>query len=221
MKTEVVSFEGLAGQVDCALDTPDEGIGQAQGWALILHPHPLFGGTRENKVVTTLARACGQQGLAVLRPNFRGVGHSAGEFDNARGEALDMLEIIPQFLQRYPALAEQPFVIGGFSFGSAVASQVHARLAADEHAGGPKPSGLMMLGTAASRFEVAVVPEETLVIHGEEDDTVPLSAVMDWARPQSLPLIVIPGAGHFFHGKLVTVKRLAQQYLQQVVPSPS
>src|SRR5690606_32684570 len=136
-------------------------------------------------------------------------------FDNARGEAQDMLAIIPQFLQRYPTLAGQAFVIGGFSFGSAVASQVHASLTNEA---GPQPIGLMMLGTAASRFEVATVPEDTLVIHGEEDDTVPLAAVMDWARPQSLPLIVIPGAGHFFHGKLVTVKRLAQHYLQQVLP---
>lgn len=217
MKTEVVTFEGLVGAVDCALDIPDGGMEQARGWALILHPHPLFGGARENKVVTTLSRACVQHGLVALRPNFRGVGASAGEFDHGKGETLDMREVVAQFLQRYPHFSGLPLVMGGFSFGSAVVSQVHAYLADPEQTG-PKPVGLMLLGTAASRFDVALVPEDTLVIHGEEDDTVPLDAVMNWARPQSLPLIVIPGAGHFFHGKLVTVKRLAQNYLQQVLP---
>ncbi|VCU71828.1 Alpha/beta hydrolase family protein [Pigmentiphaga humi] len=216
VSTESLVFEGQAGAVDCAFDIPDGGIDAARGWALMLHPHPLFGGTRDNKVVTTVARACAQQGLAVLRPNFRGVGKSAGEFDNGSGEAADMLAVASQFRARFPALAQGVFVLGGFSFGSAVASQVHAGCTRQD--GGWPVAGLMLLGTAASRFSVAIVPEDTLVVHGEQDDTVPLASVMDWARPQSLPVTVIPGSGHFFHGSLVVVKRLVLDYLGRVLP---
>jgi hypothetical protein len=214
--TEFLTFEGRAGVVDCALDLPEGGLDAARGWALVLHPHPLFGGARDNKVVTTAARACVQAGLAALRPDFRGVGASAGEFDNGVGEAADMAGVVDQFRARYPQLAAGPFVLAGFSFGSAVASQVYAQCGPDSERALPV-AGLILLGTAASRFKVALVPEDTLVIHGEEDDTVPLSSVMDWARPQSLPVTVIPGSGHFFHGKLVVVKRLVQGYLQRVL----
>ncbi|MDX3906861.1 MAG: alpha/beta hydrolase [Pigmentiphaga sp.] len=214
--TEHLVFEGEAGTIDCAFDLPEGGLEAARGWALVLHPHPLFGGTRENKVVTTMARACTQQGLAVVRPNFRGVGKSAGEFDNAAGETTDMLAVVDQFRAKYPALAQGRFVLGGFSFGSAVASHVYAGCGPDSERG-LAVAGLVLLGTAASRFSIAAVPEDTLVIHGEVDDTVPLGAVMDWARPQSLPVTVIPGAGHFFHGNLVVVKRLVLAYLERVL----
>jgi len=214
--TEHLVLEGGAGPVDCALDIPEGGLDAARGWALILHPHPLFGGTRDNKVVTTVARACVQQGLAALRPNFRGVGGSAGEFDHGTGEASDMLAVVDQFPARHPSLARGHFVLGGFSFGSAVASQVYAGCGPASPRGLPV-AGVVLLGTAASRFSVAEVPEDSLVIHGEQDDTVPLSSVMDWARPQSLPVTVIPGAGHFFHGNLVVVKRLVLNYLGRVL----
>lgn len=214
--TEHLVLEGGAGAVDCALDIPEGGLEAARGWALVLHPHPLFGGTRDNKVVTTIARACVQQGLAALRPNFRGVGASAGEFDNGQGEAADMLGVVDQFRDRYPALAGGRFVLGGFSFGSAVASQVHAGCGPHSERG-LDIAGLVLLGTAASRFSVASVPEDTLVVHGEQDDTVPLQSVMDWARPQSLPVTVIPGSGHFFHGNLVVVKRLVLAYLARIL----
>lgn len=214
--TERLVLEGGAGPVDCALDIPDEGLASARGWALVLHPHPLFGGTRDNKVVTTVARACAQQGLAVLRPNFRGVGQSAGEFDNGVGEAGDMLGVVDQFRAQYPALARGHFVLGGFSFGSAVASQVYAGCGPASEKG-LAVAGLVLLGTAASRFSVAAVAEDSLVIHGEQDDTVPLASVLDWARPQGLPVTVVPGAGHFFHGNLVVVKRLVLNYLARVL----
>jgi len=214
--TEHLVLEGGAGAVDCALDYPEGGLGAARGGAVGPHPQPPFGGTRDNKVVTTIARACLQQGLAALRPNFRGVGASAGEFDNGQGEAADMLGVVDQFRDRYPALAGGRFVLGGFSFGSAVASQVYAGCGPASEKGLPV-AGLVLLGTAASRFTVATVPEDTLVIHGEQDDTVPLAAVMDWARPQSLPVTVIPGSGHFFHGNLVVVKRLVLTYLARVL----
>jgi alpha/beta superfamily hydrolase len=213
--TEYKNFTGLAGAIDCAIDIPDGGVEAARGWALVLHPHPLFGGTRENKVVTTVSRACAQQGLVAVRPNFRGIGGSAGEFDNTVGESADMAALVDQFRAAYPALADGAFVLSGFSFGSAVASQVYVQC-------GPQSerkltvSTMMLLGTAASRFSVAQVPEDALVLHGEQDDTVPLASVMDWARPQSLPVTVIPGAGHFFHGNLTTVKRLVLAHLSRI-----
>ncbi len=217
VSTQYQSFVGEAGAIDCAIDIPEGGIENARGWALVLHPHPLFGGTRNNKVVTTVARACVQHGLVAVRPDFRGIGKSEGEFDNAIGETADMLALVEQFRTAYPGLAQGAFVLAGFSFGSAVASQVYAQ-------GGPQSgrawavAGLMLLGAATSRFKVAEVPDNTMVLHGEQDDTVPLTSVMDWARPQSLPVTVIPGAEHFFHGKLVVVKRLVLNYLAQVLP---
>lgn len=200
-------FTGAAGDIDCALDWPD---GSPHGWALLLHPHPLYGGARDNKVVTTLSRACVQAGLVVVRPDFRGVGQSAGEYDQGIGEAEDMLRLPRQFLERFPQLRDTPFVLGGFSFGSAVASQVHHRRAEL----GAAITTLMLIGTAVERFEVAPVPEDTLVVHGEIDDTVALSGVFEWARPLAVPVVVIPGASHFFHGKLVTLKRIVQLHLQ-------
>lgn len=205
-----LSFTGAAGAIDCAIDWP---TGTPAGWALVLHPHPLFGGTRDNKVVTTLARAFVQTGLVAVRPNFRGIGLSAGTFDNAQGETDDMTALVAQFRERYPDLAAGRFALSGFSFGSAVASQVHARC-------GPAGEGLaisplVLVGTAASRFSVAEVPADTLVVHGEVDDTVPLQAVLDWARPQLLPVTIVPGAGHFFHGALPVLKRLVLARLAQ------
>ena len=205
---DTLVFNGAAGAIDCALDWPGAA---PRGWALLLHPHPLYGGARDNKVVTTMARACVQAGLLVVRPDFRGVGASAGAFDEGRGETDDMLALIAQFRQRYPDLAAGPFVLGGFSFGRAVASQVHARCAAPgAHV---DVAALVLVGTAVERFAVANVPTDTLVVHGEQDDTVALAGVFDWARPQEVPVVVVPGASHFFHGKLVLLKQLVQAHL--------
>lgn len=207
-RTTTAEFQGEAGLIHCALDLPAQA---PRGWALLLHPHPLFGGSRNNKVVTTLGRACVQGGLLTLRPDFRGVGQSAGTFDQAQGETDDMLALVRQMLERQPELRQQPFVLGGFSFGSVVASRLLARLEA-EHL--PQPAAMLMIGTAAERFEVAPVPGHALVVHGEVDDTVSLASVLDWARPQDLPVIVVPGASHFFHGKLVGLKQLVTDYLR-------
>ncbi len=203
---DTLIFQGAAGAIACAADWPQE---PPKGWALLLHPHPLFGGARDNKVVTTMSRACVQAGLLTIRPDFRGVGESAGTYDKGQGEAEDMLALIAQFAQRYPELASLPFVLGGFSFGSAVASQVHAR----GQDAGLAIAALLLVGTAVERFEVAPVPSDTLVVHGEQDDTVALANVFDWARPQDVPVVVIPGASHFFHGKLVLLKQLVQAHL--------
>jgi uncharacterized protein len=179
---------GPAGRIECAVDTPGSA---ARGTALIAHPHPLFGGTLDNKVVQTLARALVERGYEAWRPNFRGVGESEGGFDEGRGE-VDDLEAVLAGLAR-------PVVLAGFSFGAAM----QAKLA--QSAGAER---LVLVGVAVTSFAVPAVPPGTLVIHGELDDTIPLSAVLDWARPQELPVVVVPGAEHFFHRKLQVLRAI-------------
>ncbi|MDN4018289.1 alpha/beta hydrolase [Zwartia panacis] len=208
--TENTSFDGLAGIIDCAMDWPE---GAPTGWALILHPNPSQGGTRDNKVVTTLSRACVQQGLVALRPNFRGIGASGGSFDHGKGELQDMAALVEQFRVRYPEIAAKPWVLGGFSFGTSIGVQLYAQW---EKAGKNLPNIVILAGSAALRFRHsdAKAPEDALVIHGELDEVVPLSEVMEWARPIGMPVVVIPEAGHFFHGKLLVLRQLVQTRLK-------
>jgi uncharacterized protein len=166
--------------------------------AVVAHPLPVMGGTMDNKVVTTLAKAFAELGFAALRFNFRGVGASAGEFDSGKGEVEDMLAMV-----RY-AQHEQgdlPLVLAGFSFGGFV----QARAAKLLH---PPPHQLVLIAPAVGRYEVPHVPHNTLVVHGEHDDVIPLADVMEWARPQHLPITVLPEAGHFFHGRLNQLKQI-------------
>ncbi|MDE2147349.1 MAG: alpha/beta hydrolase [Burkholderiales bacterium] len=189
------SLAGPAGALECALDEPAT---PARGLALLCHPHPQFGGTMDNKVVQTLARAFTALGYTSLRFNFRGVGASAGAWDEGRGEVDDALAVAAA--RRAPG---QPLVLAGFSFGGYVAAQAGARLAASAPA-----ERLVLVAPAVGRFDVPPVPADTLVVHGEQDDVVPLAALMDWARPQALPLTVLPGTGHFFHGNLPRLKQV-------------
>lgn len=208
--TETTTFDGLAGVIDCALDWPD---GAPTGWALILHPNPSQGGTRDNKVVTTLARACVQRGLLAIRPNFRGIGTSGGTFDHGKGELQDMAALVEQFRVRYPEIAAKPWVLGGFSFGTSIGVQLYAQW---ERLQKNLPNIVILTGSAALRFRHsdAKAPEDALVIHGENDEVVPLSEVMEWARPIGMPVVVIPEAGHFFHGKLLVLRQLVQTRLK-------
>jgi alpha/beta superfamily hydrolase len=174
---------------------------------VIAHPHPLFGGTMQNKVVQTMARAFVQCGWRAIRFNFRGVGASEGIYDEGQGEAADMLALIEQ------AAPTGPLALAGFSFGAFVTSHVVQALPPERQL-----DKLVLVGTAASRFAVAPIApdlhDRTLVLHGEQDDTVPLAPVMDWARPQSLPVTVIPGVEHFFHGQLPLLKTLVMRHLR-------
>ena len=202
-QTQRITWRGEAGAIEGLLDQPE---GAARGVAVVAHPHPLFGGTMDNKVVQTLARAFVQCGWTVARFNFRGVGASEGAHDAGAGEARDFLSVLEQVAPT-GALA-----IAGFSFGSFVAS--HAIQSLWEKRDIEK---IVFVGTATERLAVADVPEslhdKTLVVHGEQDDTVSLASVMDWARPQSLPVIVVPGGGHFFHGQLPLLKSLVVRHL--------
>ncbi|OGA38516.1 MAG: alpha/beta hydrolase [Betaproteobacteria bacterium RIFCSPLOWO2_12_FULL_68_19] len=180
---------GPAGRIECAVDSP---ASAPRGGALVAHPHPLFGGTLDNKVVQTLARACVDLGYEAWRPNFRGVGASEGRFDEGRGEVEDLAAVLRE-------LPSSGVILAGFSFGAAMQAKLAARA---------KPHKLVLVGVAVVNFEVPAVPAGTLVIHGERDETVPLAAVLDWARPQELPLVLVPGADHFFHRKLQLLRAI-------------
>ena len=193
---------GPAGDIECAVDEP---TGAPRGVAIVCHPHPQHGGTLDNKVVQTLARAFLQLGLRSVRFNFRGVGASAGTWDEGRGEVDDALAVIRHFRP-----AAQPWLLAGFSFGAYVASQAAAQLADDA-----KPLRMVLVGPSTQKQAMPNVAADTVLIHGEVDDVVPLAATLDWARPQGLPVIVFPGVGHFFHGQLARLKSVV---VQQLVP---
>ncbi len=201
--TQRLTLAGEVGTIEALQDVPE---GDSRGVAVVAHPHPLFGGTMDNKVVQTLARAFVQCGWTVVRFNFRGVGASAGAHDAGQGEARDLLRVVEQ------VAPDGPLALAGFSFGSFVTSHALTALW-----GQRSIEKVVFVGTAASRFSVADVPlsahERILVVHGEQDDTVPLSSVMDWARPQTLPVTVVPGGGHFFHGQLPLLKSLVVRHL--------
>ncbi len=209
-KTEITTFDGETGAIDCAMDWPAE---TPVGWALVLHPNPAQGGTRDNKVVTTIARACVQRGLVAVRPNFRGIGESAGSFDEGQGETEDMFRLVEQFEARYAELAAGAWVLGGFSFGTCVGAQLYARLQANQKR---VPQMVIWAGSAVLRFQHGDVaaPPDALVIHGENDDVVPMDEVMRWARPIDMPVVVVPNTGHFFHGKLLILRELVQMRLK-------
>ena len=185
--TDRLLIDGAAGKIEVDVSDPGEA---RRGIALIAHPHPLMGGTKDNKVVTTLARTFYALGYVALRPNFRGVGASAGTHDEGRGETADLIAVAHYALDTYGPL---PLTCAGFSFGSFV----QTRVAKEIH-----PAQLVLVAPAVNRFPTDTVAPGTLVIHGEVDDVVPLAAVLDWARPQNLAVVVVPGGEHFFHGRL-------------------
>lgn len=192
---------GPAGAIECAVDAP---AGAERGVAVICHPHPQHGGTMDNKVAQTLARAAVTLGWRSARFNFRGVGASEGAWDEGRGEVDDALAVIAAVRRPGEAL-----LLAGFSFGAYVASQAAARLPDDA-----KPQRLVLVGPSTQKQQMPPVPADTVVIHGEADDVVPLSATLDWARPQTLPVLVLPGVGHFFHGQLGLLKALLVRALR-------
>ena len=193
-----VYIAGAAGRLQVVVDTP---VAPLLGVALVAHPHPLKGGTLDNKVTQTLAKAFTDTGCVSWRMNFRGVGESEGVHDAGQGETDDMCQLAVELCARHPGL---PLYLAGFSFGAFVQTRTAAQLALQVD--GPQPRRLMLVGTAVARFDVPTVPADTLVIHGEVDDVIPLAAVLDWARPQDLPILLIPGADHFFHRRLGLIR---------------
>ena len=204
-QTRKSSFPGPVGALEIATDRPS---GASRGVAVIAHPHPLFGGTMDNKVVQTLARAFVQCGWTAVRFNFRGVGGSAGSHDEGRGELDDLLAVV----QHAAPPGDGVLALAGFSFGAFVTTHAFARLHASR-----RIEKLVLVGTSVSRAAAAPIDSaahfNTLVVHGEQDDTVLLAAVFDWARSQALPVTVVPGVGHFFHGQLPLLKNLVVRHL--------
>jgi alpha/beta superfamily hydrolase len=194
---------GPAGALSVAVDTTSDL--PSRGLAVLCHPHPLQGGTMDNKVVTTLARALVQRGWRVVRFDYRGVRQSAGRWDEGRGEVDDALAVIAAH-----RVAGEPLVLGGFSFGGYVATAAAARLPEAD-----KAQAMVLVAPSTVKHEAPPVAVETLLVHGEADDVVPLAASMDWARPQGLPVVVVPGAGHFFHGQLMILKALVLRHFAE------
>ncbi|MEW9898739.1 alpha/beta fold hydrolase [Chitinivorax sp. PXF-14] len=178
---------GPAGQLETIYLPP---VGELQGVAVLIHPNPTQGGSNTNKVVQIMGKTISRRGYAVYLPNCRGVGASDGQFDEGRGETDDALAVVEHARRVH---GELPLALGGFSFGTYVSSEAARRVAAER---------LILAGPAVRRFPVMPVQANTLVVHGEEDEVSALADVLDWARPQSLPIVVIPGCSHFFHGKL-------------------
>ena len=198
---EVIFIDGPVGAIETLVENP----GAPRGIALVCHPHPLFGGANTNKVTHALARTFTRMDYVSLRPNFRGVGGSAGKHDEGRGEAEDMLAVLAEARRRFGDL---PVALAGFSFGAYVQTRVAQALA---EAGHPAQR-LVLVGTAAGhvegarKYETGAVASDTIVIHGARDETVPLANVLSWAEPLDLPVIVVPAADHFFHRRLHVIR---------------
>ena len=216
-RTQVITIPGLVGPIQISVDLPEacqhDPNFLVRGLALITHPHPLMGGTMNNKVVQTLTRTFNHLAYVGVRPNFRGVGESAGVHDAGAGE-IDDLFMVSEWMRKtasWQALglelnqaAALPLVLAGFSFGSFVCSHLLQRLV---QAGKPVER-LVMVGAAAGKWQLAPAPAGTILIHGELDETIPLQAVFDWARPQELVVQVVPGADHFFHRRLHCIRNI-------------
>lgn len=198
LRSERTLIPGPAGAIETVIDMP---AAVPLGLALVAHPHPLFGGTLDNKVVQTLAKTVVELGYIAARPNFRGVGQSAGSHDEGRGETDDLLAVALALRSRF-ALSDKALVLAGFSFGSLVQSRVAQRIKADR---------MVFVGTAVTRGRVETIAGDSIVIHGEKDDVVPLELVLRWAEPQELPVVVIAGADHFFHRRLHLIRNIIRQ----------
>jgi uncharacterized protein len=200
--TQRFLIPGPAGGLEVALDVPADNA--IQGLAVVAHPHPLYGGTLDNKVAQTLARAFVSQGMVCLRPNFRGVGKSESAHDHGRGEVDDLWAAWHWLIQQYPNVQGRR-CMGGFSFGAVMSTHVaaawpHHSTAQDQ----PELSRVVLvgIGIADERRQPAPLTPAARLIHGEDDEVVALKTVLDWAGPQQHPVMVIPAASHFFHAKL-------------------
>jgi alpha/beta superfamily hydrolase len=208
-----VLLDGPVGKLEVFVDRPRA---DPLAVALVLHPHPSQGGTAEHKLPATLAKALVDAGFLVLRPNFRGVGRSEGEHASAAGEADDIRQLVDAVRAH---LGELELALIGFSFGAFVAAKVAKQMA---EAGHPirrvalvsLPYGPVRTGQA---YDTPSGIPGALVVHGERDDRVPLVAVLDWARLDGQPVVVIPGADHFFKGRLVTLRSLVVDHLAPVM----
>ncbi|MDR1350258.1 MAG: alpha/beta hydrolase [Zoogloeaceae bacterium] len=202
-----LDIAGPVGNIEAIMEMPTGA--PLRGVALVAHPHPVGGGANTNKVVHTLAKTFLSLGYAALRPNFRGVGKTAGEHDEGVGETDDLLAALEDAHRRLDdPECRLPVALAGFSFGAYCQTRLARRL----RDAGRAAERLALVGVAAGFIEGArvyateAVPVDTLVIHGAADTLVPLANVLTWAEPQNLPVVVIPGADHFFHRRLTLIR---------------
>ncbi len=192
MKRFKLRIPARAGKVETVIDDPET---RRRGLLLIAHPHPLHGGSLDNKVVTTLAKAAVDRDWIAVRPNFRGVGMSEGSFDGGVGEVEDMLAVVRFVEESYPDL---PWALAGFSFGAYVQHRLSPHMNARR---------LILIAPAVTLYEFDSVPADTVVIMGDADELIPPAAMQHWADTQHLQVKAIPNAGHYFHGKLKELKQ--------------
>ena len=185
-------IDGPSGKIETVINDPGQ---ERKGIVLIAHPHPLHGGTMDNKVVQTVASTLFEMGYVAVRPNFRGVGMSDGDYDHGEGEVQDMVAAYEFVRSHYPDL---PLMLAGFSFGAYVQNRVGCLLS---------PQRLLMIAPAVNMFNFDVIGQNAVVIHGEQDELVPLEEVQAWAGSRGLELTVVEGADHFFHRKLPQLKK--------------
>lgn len=201
---EKIAFEGPAGTLEGALMVPPADV---RGLCVVCHPHPLYGGTMDNKVVYTLAAAAVAQGFAALRFNFRGVRGSAGRHDAGQGEVEDTLEAVA-WLQAYSGA--RPLLLAGFSFGAQMALRA---------AQTTQPCGLITVGTPATgRLDAEDPPSPAcpwLAIHGRDDDVVDYAQTLSWLQTTHphARLETIAGTGHFFHGHLGELRARVEPFI--------
>ena len=206
MTVERILIQGPSGDIEVFIEPQDV----PKGIVIVGHPHPLFGGTADNKVVVTLARAFREMGCVTLRPNFRGVGASVGEHDNGIAETVDMHAVYEWARRRWGSI---PLYLAGFSFGAFVITRLAKRLAEE----GDPARRLVLVGTAAGfveglrSYQTEAVTLDTIVIHGSKDETVRLDNVLQWAEPLELPVIVVAGADHFFHRRLHIIRGIIER----------
>ncbi len=206
-------IDGPAGKLEALLGLP---VSAPKGMAIVAHPHPLHGGTMNNKVVQTIFTTLLQLGFLSVKFNFRGVNQSQGSFDHGIGESADVIAVTQTIRDQYLALSPRlPLVLAGFSFGGAV--QLHAAQTLN-------PQYLILVAPSVVHLRAPPVPEFTtyaLIIQGDKDDIVPPEAVLNWAAPTSQPIVFIPGAEHFFHGKLLILKQLITQSFGHPIIQPA
>ncbi|SFU49121.1 hypothetical protein SAMN05216339_10334 [Nitrosomonas eutropha] len=194
---------GPAGKLETVVILPDD---VPHGIAVVAHPHPLYHGSMDNKIIYILARAFIEQQYITVKFNFRGVGESEGSYAEGKGEIEDVLAVTQSIRERYDTGSTPlPLILAGFSFGGAVQAHVAQQL---------RPHKLILVAPAVERLQAPPVidyAEHILIIQGDQDTVVPLQSILDWATPQTLPVTIIPGAEHFFHGKLNVLKDIILQ----------
>lgn len=193
-------IHGPVGQLDCLELSPS--TDNILGVALVFHPDPKGGGTYTNKIVQTIAKALNSKGYLCYCPNLRGVGLSDGAHDFGNAEIEDGLAVYEYAIKHS---SNMPITLAGFSFGTRIASALANKILYDS---------LVLIGPAVTRYDVIVDnPGKTIVVHGDEDEVIPLVDVLQWSKIQNQPVISFPNSGHFFHGKLLQLNELLRRLI--------